>query len=99
MFEKILSPIAAKSRYGFCARPRNWASLRSRSIRRPTRCDARETRRRIGLHRTAAGADPYLNIPALLGAREITGTEALHPGYGFLAENARFAEIYSLIIT
>ena len=35
----------------------------------------------------------YLNIPALLSACEITGADALHPGYGFLSENARFAEI------
>jgi acetyl-CoA carboxylase biotin carboxylase subunit len=35
----------------------------------------------------------YLNIPAIIAACEITGAEAIHPGYGFLSENARFAEI------
>ena len=35
----------------------------------------------------------YLNIPSIIAACEITGAEAIHPGYGFLSENARFAEI------
>jgi len=37
--------------------------------------------------------ESYLNVPALLAACEITGADAVHPGYGFLSENARFAEI------
>jgi acetyl-CoA carboxylase biotin carboxylase subunit len=40
-----------------------------------------------------SGVDSYLNIPHLIAAAEITNADAIHPGYGFLAENARFAEI------
>ncbi len=38
-------------------------------------------------------SESYLNIPALIAACEITGADAVHPGYGFLSENARFVEI------
>ncbi|WP_428408076.1 acetyl-CoA carboxylase biotin carboxylase subunit [Hyphococcus sp.] len=40
-----------------------------------------------------APKDSYLNIPAIISAAEITDADAIHPGYGFLSENARFAEI------
>src|SRR5207245_4894284 len=37
--------------------------------------------------------EPYLNIPAIISAAEITGAEAIHPGYGFLSESSYLAEI------
>ena len=41
-------------------------------------------------------ADSYLNIPNIISAAELTHADAIHPGYGFLSENARFAEIVEL---
>ena len=38
-------------------------------------------------------SESYLNIPAIISAAEITGADAIHPGYGFLSERARFADI------
>ncbi|MGB1241028.1 MAG: acetyl-CoA carboxylase biotin carboxylase subunit [Chitinophagales bacterium] len=40
-----------------------------------------------------SGTDSYLNIPHIMAAAEVTNADAIHPGYGFLAENAHFAEI------
>src|SRR4051794_29468405 len=41
----------------------------------------------------ADAAKSYLNIPSIIAAAEITGADAIHPGYGFLSENPKFAEI------
>ncbi|MGC9008160.1 MAG: biotin carboxylase N-terminal domain-containing protein, partial [Halothiobacillaceae bacterium] len=40
----------------------------------------------------AKSTDSYLNIPAIIAAAEVTDAVAIHPGYGFLSENADFAE-------
>src|SRR5439155_17743895 len=39
-----------------------------------------------------ASAQSYLNVPAIIAAAEVTDAQAIHPGYGFLSENADFAE-------
>ena len=40
----------------------------------------------------ASSSDSYLNIPNIIAAAEITNSDAIHPGYGFLAENAKFSK-------
>ena len=40
----------------------------------------------------ASSTDSYLNVPAIISAAEVTDAQAIHPGYGFLSENADFAE-------
>ena len=54
---------------------------------------ARPLCRRGHLHRSAAAGAELLNIPAVISAAEIANVEAIHPGYGLLAENANFAEV------
>lgn len=41
----------------------------------------------------AASAESYLNIPRIIAAAEIADVDAIHPGYGFLAENSHFAQV------
>ena len=92
--KKSSSPIAARSRCASTAPARKWASPPSRCIPPPTPTPcmcAWPTRASASGRRPPAQS--YLNIPAIIAACEITGAQAIHPGYGFLSENARFAEI------
>ena len=92
MFDKIL--IAnGEIAFGCCGPAASSASRPWPSIPRPMpmRCMCGLPMKAFASARPRR--DSYLNIPAIVAACEITGAEAVHPGYGFLAENARFAEI------
>ena len=95
MFDKILIANRGESRAARPARVQGAGhSVGRGAFDRGRGRHACAARRRKRLHRPAAAArESYLNIPALLAACEITGADAVHPGYGFLSENARFAEI------
>ena len=58
----------------------------------PAPCTPAQRTRRICVG-PAEAALSYRNIPNVLSAAEITGADAIHPGYGFLSENAHFAEV------
>jgi acetyl/propionyl-CoA carboxylase alpha subunit len=52
------------------------------------------------MHRTRSRqSESYLHIPAIIAAAEITGADAIHPGYGFLSENADFAAICANVVS
>ena len=74
-------------------RPSDWASRRSPCIPRPTptraMCALADEAVRIG---PAPAREVYLDAGRILEAARAVGAEAIHPGYGFLSENADFAE-------
>ena len=90
---KSSSPTAAKSRCASCAPATRSASRRWRCIPPST---ATSSTWRMADESVCIGPAPstesYLNMPAIIAAAEVTDAQAIHPGYGFLSENADFAE-------
>ena len=82
------------SRCGFCAPVKKWASRLSLFIplQTPSSMPVRLADESVCIGPAAAGQS-YLNIPNLVSAAAVTGCDAVHPGVGFLAENADFASI------
>ena len=77
---------------GSSAPPAPWATARWPCTATPTRRPPCGAGRRGRAHRPAPAAESYLQFDAILGACKATGADALHPGYGFLSENAAFAQ-------
>ncbi len=87
-------PIAAKSRFASVAR---LPELGIPTVAVHSTADADAMHVRLAEESVCIGPPPakdsYLNMPAILSAASITGADAIHPGYGFLAENTRFVEM------
>jgi acetyl-CoA carboxylase biotin carboxylase subunit len=94
MFDKVL--IANRGEIALRVQ-RACKELGIRTVAVHSTADANAMHVRLADESVCIGPPPagqsYLNIPSLLAACEITGADAVHPGYGFLSENARFAEI------
>ena len=73
---------------------RSWASRQSPSFRKPivSSLHVRFADEGVCIG-PAKSSESYLNVPSVISAAEITNVDAIHPGYGFLAENAYFAEV------
>src|SRR3989441_2219033 len=76
---------------------RTCRELGIRSVLAHSKADAHSLPMRVADERICVGPDAarlsYLNIPAIISAAAVTDSEAIHPGYGFLAENPAFAEV------
>ena len=94
MFEKIL--IANRGEIALRIH-RACREMGIRTVAIHSEADADAMHVRLADESVCVGPPPagksYLNVPSIIAAAEITGAQAIHPGYGFLSENARFAEI------
>ena len=93
MFSKILVANRGEIAVRIIRPARSWVFVRRHLFRR----DAAALHVRLADEAVCVGpassARSYLNIPNIMSAALLTGAEAIHPGYGYLAERARFAEI------
>ena len=94
MFKKILIANRGEIALRVIWRAGSSASRPWRSTRRRTsiRCTCASPTKTSASARRGA-RDSYLNVPAIISAAEITGADAIHPGYGFLSESAYLAEV------